>query len=439
MSAPEPPRAPGPPPAGPGQPNAPAPRPGGPPPPQSGTPPPPLPTRDSGLSQAGLIGLRKEIEGDIDRIEGEHGEMDLLMEQVLGEIERHDGRRAKVEAILAGLETSAAPDPKEVKEAHESLLGLTRREMLFDAQRQVLVGKQRVLARFLQRLVEIDNSLAAMVGGRARPAPVASSGLGPLAAAAGSRGAGGMSQPATAVRGEEDLRKEIVRQLHDGPAQSIANIGMQAEIVERLVQREDPRAAEEVESLRQMVQAALAATKDFIFEIRPMVLDDLGLGPTVRRFANDRGQRAGVRIEFDSRGAEERLDGDIESALYRNIVEAIAGYVQMQPPSVLVRLDWGERELVASVEGTWPRNKPEDQPETGDDSASHSAETPAALLAMMEEHRSAEREADLAHRALPAALVDTIELRATAVGVRLTMRDDGQVMELVAPIPQESA
>ncbi len=401
-------------------------------------PPPPGQPRGASLpgaapSQASLFALRKEIEEDISRIEGENSEIDLLMEQVYAEIERFEGRRAKVESQLAALEAAAAPDPQGLAEARDGLLALTRREMLFDAQRQVLEGKQRIQARFLQRLVEIDNSLAAMGGGPTRPAPVASAGLRPLATAAGGSGAPGMNQPATVMRGEEELRKEIVRELHDGPAQSIANIGMQAEIVERLVQKEDARALEEVESLRQMVQAALATTKDFIFEIRPMVLDDLGLGPTVRRFATDRGQRSGINIEFDSHGIEERVDSDVESALYRCIVEAIAGYIELQPPSVLVRLDWGEHELVSTVEGTWPRVDPEGQVEA----SSRSVETPPALLAMMEEHRSAEHEAGLAQRALPAALVDVIGQRARALGLNMTMRDDGQIMELVAPIRRQ--
>jgi two-component system sensor histidine kinase DegS len=387
-------------------------------------------------SATGLQALRAEIEEDIGRIESENGEIDMLMEQVLTEIERHEGRRSRMETRLAELEANAAPDPGELAEVRDGLLALTRREMLFDAQRQVLEGKQRVLARFLQRLAEIDNSLAAMEGGPSRPTPIASEGLRPLAAAAGGSGAPGMNQPAMVMRGEEELRKEIVRQLHDGPAQSIANIGMQAEIVERLVQRGDPRAGEEVESLRQMVQAALAATKEFIFEIRPMVLDDLGLGPTVRRFANDRGQRAGINIEFDSHGIEERLGSDVESAVYRSIVEAIGGYIRLRPPSVLVRLDWGERELVATVAGTWPRVSPEGQVEASVAAATPSVETPAALLAMMEEHRTAEREAGLAQRALPSALVDVIGQRARALGLRLAMRDDGQVMELAARIPR---
>ena len=384
--------------------------------------------------QASLFGLRKELEDDIARIEGENGEIDMLMEQVLVEIERHEGRRTKMEQRLTALETSAEPDHDELAEARDGLLALTRREMLFDAQRQVLEGKQRVLARFLQRMVEIDNSLAAMGGGLARPAPVASAGLKPLAAAAGSSGVPGINQPATLMRSEEALRRDIVRQLHDGPAQSLANIGLQAEIVERLVQKEDPRAADEIEALRQLVQSALDTTKEFIFEIRPMVLDDLGLGPTIRRTANDRGRRAGINVECDSHGVEDRIDSDIESAVYRSVDEAIAGYLELGPPSVLVRMDWGERELVTTVEGTWPRFNPEGQAEASELAASRSVETPPALLAMMEEKRSAEREADRASRSLQPDKVTEIGNRASALGMTLTMRDGGQVMELVAPI-----
>jgi two-component system sensor histidine kinase DegS len=378
--------------------------------------------------------VRKELEDDIARIESESGEIDMLMEQVLLEIERHEGRRSKVETRLAALETTAAPDPDELAEVRDSLLALTRREMLFDAQRQVLEGKQRVLARFLQRLVEIDNSLAAMGGGAMRPAPVASAGLRPLATAAGDSGAPGLNQSAMAMRSEEDLRRDIVRQLHDGPAQSLANIGLQAEIVERLMQKDDPRATDEIESLRQLVQAALDTTKTFIFEIRPMVLDDLGLAPTIRRTVADRARRSGISVEFDSHGIEDRLDSDIESAVYRSMDEAIAGYLALKPPSVLVRLDWSEHELIATVEGTWPLVNPEGQAESSDAASARSVETPPALLAMMEEKRSEEREADRASRALAPERVAEISNRARALGLKLTMRDEGQVMELVSPI-----
>jgi two-component system sensor histidine kinase DegS len=380
--------------------------------------------------------LRAEIDADIRRIEEENGEIDMLMEQVLIEIERHESRRTKVESQLAALEASPSPDRAQVDEVRASLLALTRREMLFDAQRQVLEGKQRVLARFLQRLVEIDDRLASWGGLPVRPAPTASPGLRPLAAAAAGRGAPSPDQPALALRSQEDLRRDIVRQLHDGPAQSIANIGLQAEIVERLVVKGDPRARDEIESLRRLVQQALDVTKEFIFEIRPMVLDDLGLGPTLRRTAADRSRRAGINVDFASQGVEVRLDPDIESALFRSVDEAIAGYITLHPPSVVVRLDWSDREVVATVSGTWPRVKAEGESSASPAADSRSSETPPALLAMMEENRSLVREARTAARSLPPDRLAEIDHRARALGLAFTVRDDGQTIELVAPVPR---
>ncbi len=385
-------------------------------------------------SQSSVGGLRTELEDDIRRIERESGEIDLLMEQVLIEVERHESRRTKMEQRLNAVEAGGSADADELAEIRDGLLALTRRELLFDAQRQVLEGKQRVLARFLQRLVEIDNSLADLGGAATRPTPTASVGLRPLAVAAGGSGAPGINQPALAMRSQEDLRRDIVRRLHDGPAQSIANIGLQAEIVERMMQKGDSRASDEIEALRRLVQQALDSTKEFIFEIRPMVLDDLGLGPTVRRIAADRGRRSGINVDFDSQGIEDRLHPDIESAVYRSLDEAISGYLSLRPPSVLVRLDWAPTELVATVEGTWPRVSPEGQSESSAAAASRSADTPPALLAMMEEMRSEEREADRALRALAPEWVAGIDHRAKALDMTLTMRDEGQLMELIAPV-----
>ena len=101
---------------------------------------------------------------------------------------------------------------------------------------------------------------------------------------------------------QEDLRREIARAMHDGPAQSLTNIVLQAQIVERLVESDPARAGSEVRQLVAMVQQTLEATKTFIFDVRPMVLDDLGLVPTLRRAARERGRRAGVPVEFDSMG-----------------------------------------------------------------------------------------------------------------------------------------
>ena len=102
-------------------------------------------------------------------------------------------------------------------------------------------------------------------------------------------------------------------------------------------------AAGEVRQLVAMVQSTLDATKSFIFDVRPMVLDDLGLVPTLRRAARDRGRRAGVPVDFDSMGQDRRLPMDLESGLFRMLDEALAAYLGDRPERVSIRLDWGEQ------------------------------------------------------------------------------------------------
>jgi hypothetical protein len=86
----------------------------------------------------------------------------------------------------------------------------------------------------------------------------------------------------------------------------------------------DPaKAGHEVRQLVAMVQQTLEATKSFIFDVRPMVLDDLGLVPTLRRAARERGRRAGVPVEFDSMGQDRRLPMDLESGLFRRSISLL--------------------------------------------------------------------------------------------------------------------
>jgi hypothetical protein len=89
---------------------------------------------------------------------------------------------------------------------------------------------------------------------------------------------------------------------------------------------------------------------------------------------------------------------------------------------------------VATVAGTWPRQRSEGGRETEATADSRSSETPPVLLAMMEEKRSQDREARTAARSLPPERVADIEQRARALGLGLTIRDDGQTIELVAPV-----
>jgi two-component system sensor histidine kinase DegS len=242
---------------------------------------------------------------------------------------------------------------------------------------------------------------------------------------------------------QEDLRREIARAMHDGPAQSLTNIVLQAQIVERLLDRDPEQAKVEIGQLVGMVQHTLDATKMFIFDVRPMVLDDLGLVPTLRRVARDRGRRSQVPIEFESYGTDRRLPMDIESALFRLIDETVTGFLACNPDRISIRFEWGadrtEARIAARRDDVEPAEGPAvDGPLPTPDKHGKNAERdmPAALRAMIDETRAAK-----AARALrvsqPLRLAANtwreVQQRADTIGVSTELGDEGREVVLVLP------
>ena len=239
---------------------------------------------------------------------------------------------------------------------------------------------------------------------------------------------------------QEDLRREIARAMHDGPAQSLTNIVLQAQIVERLVATDPTKAGDEVRQLVAMVQQTLEATKSFIFDVRPMVLDDLGLVPTLRRAARERGRRAGVPVEFDSMGQERRLPMDLESGLFRILDEAMAAYLGVKADLVSVRLDWSDQvEARVSASRSAAETLPDSTPDVGPD-----GDLPPALAAMMEDRRADARDAIEAARreaivVLPPSTWREIQNRAWTLGLVAELSEDGAELRLVGDLPPVQA
>jgi len=236
-------------------------------------------------------------------LDAELREIEMLVAQARTEAERHETKRAQVADKLAqGINLPEA----DVATLNTQHVTLTRRALVMESQVEVLEGKRKTLTRFRDRLAELGDQYGAEIptpGGAARlRSGDAASGL-----AGDTEGGAGSPMSRIVLNAQEDLRREIARSMHDGPAQSLTNIVLQAQIVERLMGRDPEAARGEVRLLMSMVQQTLEATKTFIFDVRPMVLDDLGLVPTIRRAARERGRRAGIAVEFDSLGQDRRL------------------------------------------------------------------------------------------------------------------------------------
>lgn len=353
-------------------------------------------------------------------------EIELLIGQTRAEADRHESRRL---AAAQRLEQLLAAAPEALREGHEQLLRQTQRATLMSAQVEVLEGKQKVLRRYAEAL---------QVGGYADGADAGDPAAGGEAAAGGQPAAGNGHRPPSreVLAAQEDLRRLIARQMHDGPAQSIANIALQAQVVQRLLERDPAAAARELDELRRMVQGALEATKTFIFDVRPMVLDDLGLLPTLRRAARERGQRSGIAVQLDSRGQDRRLEPEIESHLFRILDDAVAGYLAGHPAAVGIRLDWTDERITAVVYSTPPEHEaaapvPTSRVQPG-------ADVPPALAGMIAAH-----DAEVADRAtarrrafgLPDSLWQALAARAQSVDITLVQADDGLRLEATVVPP----
>lgn len=126
------------------------------------------------------------------------------------------------------------------------------------------------------------------------------------------------------IKAQEEERKRVAREIHDGPAQSMANIVMRAEFCLKLLDMNPDKVRDELVALQNLVRSSLMDVRKIIFDLRPMVLDDLGLAPAINRYLADYKEQYGLQIEFLFFGQQRRLDSSIEVALFRIIQETVS-------------------------------------------------------------------------------------------------------------------
>ncbi|WP_340005406.1 histidine kinase [Paenibacillus sp. FSL K6-0276] len=144
------------------------------------------------------------------------------------------------------------------------------------------------------------------------------------------------------ILAQEEERKRIAREIHDGPAQMLANLVLRTEIVERmLVKQEFGLVQDEVLDLKGQVRYSLEEMRKVIFNLRPMALDDLGLIPTLRKYVHDFEEKTKIRSTLETRGQEHRLSSAMEAAVYRLVQEALSNAAKHAYPSfVLVEITY---------------------------------------------------------------------------------------------------
>ncbi len=151
---------------------------------------------------------------------------------------------------------------------------------------------------------------------------------------------------------QEEERKRIAREIHDGPAQSLANIVLRTEIAERmLLKKEFELVQNELIDLKSQVRSGLEEIRKIIFNLRPMALDDLGLVPTLRKFTQDFEEKSKIRTVFELSGKELRLPSAMEAAIFRLVQEAFSNVLKhARATHVSLDIQFKQHEIAIAIQ-----------------------------------------------------------------------------------------
>ncbi|MGB4482378.1 MAG: sensor histidine kinase [bacterium] len=153
------------------------------------------------------------------------------------------------------------------------------------------------------------------------------------------------------IKAQEEERRRVAREIHDGPAQSLANLVFRLEVCEKLLAAERlPELRGELAELKGLIKGSLQEVRKIIFDLRPMALDDLGLVPALRRYLEGLEEREGLVVNLAVFGQEVRLASAVEVGLFRIIQEALHNVSKhARAASARVTLTYSQEQLLLSV------------------------------------------------------------------------------------------
>ncbi|HKJ37404.1 MAG TPA: ATP-binding protein [Anaerolineales bacterium] len=280
----------------------------------------------------GELDLEKELEDTTKALR----EVTLMMEQSQGELSKLTKRNAAITTHLQQVQGQMdSMPPDEIRNAYDSALDAQQRLFVMRGQLEKLQAEKTHLERLKSFLENANN------------API--DGASPVASAP--TGGKSMANVEMLVNAQEAERQRLSRQMHDGPAQALSNFILQTEIAMRLFDVDAAQAKDELNSLKASAMGTFQKVRNFIFELRPMMLDDLGLIPTVRRYSDAYKEQTSLDVNMTVTGNEKRLETYLEVMLFRAIQELLGNAARhSQATQVKVLLDVGDDRVRVSVD-----------------------------------------------------------------------------------------
>ncbi len=125
------------------------------------------------------------------------------------------------------------------------------------------------------------------------------------------------------VEAQEAERARLAQEIHDGPAQALSNAIFQVEYIERVMDGDPRMARTELRFMRELLRRELGDIRTFISQLRPPLLDELGLDGSIIDAAETMAALAGSTVETDLRAPNELLGDAQQTVVLRVVQEAL--------------------------------------------------------------------------------------------------------------------
>jgi len=122
---------------------------------------------------------------------------------------------------------------------------------------------------------------------------------------------------------EEEVRRRLARDLHDGPAQLLAVLISDIDFIRKLAHHEPERVLEELDNLTPLAEKALRQVRTLLFEMRPVILETQGLVPALESYVQQQQGLNGLSYHLEVSGVPGRLANQAEQAVFAIVQEAV--------------------------------------------------------------------------------------------------------------------
>ena len=161
------------------------------------------------------------------------------------------------------------------------------------------------------------------------------------------------------INAREQERLRVAHQLTDGPAQVLANVILRAQILARVAERAPDQLQDEIGELQKLASDSLLDIRRTIFEMRPLMLDELGLVATLRRYCTDFSRENKATISVDGPDRDDPMPGTSRVALFRLIQHAMVALVKPDAGIKLnIQIRYEEAQLLVRMDSASPDDTP---------------------------------------------------------------------------------